>query len=81
MSSHTSQHSNMSQQQRQPITPDGLALVRGGTERDVARLVAIGGRVLATGDRIVVKEWAGVTLDLPYALVSVGRQRVLVLLS
>ncbi|HLY29665.1 MAG TPA: hypothetical protein VKQ36_01430 [Ktedonobacterales bacterium] len=63
------------------VNAAGLTLVRGGSEADVARLVSIGGRVLATGAHISVKEWPDATLDVPYALVAVGKLRVLVALD
>ena len=56
----------------------GLALVRGGSKADIDRLISLGGRVLASGENISVKEWRGLTLHSPYILVALGRLRVLI---
>lgn len=63
------------------VHASGLALVRGGCRRDVARLVSAGGRVVARGQRLAVREWGGATLDQPYVLVRIGEALVLVLVA
>lgn len=55
---------------------EGAALVRGGDERDVARLCRWGGKLIERGG---CQDADGVLW--PYALVRLGRRRVLMVLG
>ena len=65
------------------MTTRDAELVRGGSDEDVTRLLALGGRIVRRGNALHIRELDGATqatLQVRYVLVSFSHRRILVLL-